>query len=78
MVGELIDAGSQSVSLSLTKDPVRSARAMAALDAVNDRFGRDTWRPRATGISRPWTTMAMNLSPRYTTRIEEILVGTAY
>jgi len=51
---------------------------MAALGAVNARFGRDTLRPLATGISRTWTAKAMNLSPRYTTRIGEILVGTAY
>ncbi|MGC9270969.1 DUF4113 domain-containing protein [Acidiphilium sp.] len=78
MLGELIDAGSQPVSLFPTRDPVRSARAMAALDAVNARFGRDTLRPLATGISRTWTAKAMNLSPRYTTRIGEILIGTAY
>ncbi|MDX5929323.1 Y-family DNA polymerase [Acidiphilium acidophilum] len=78
MLGELIDAGSQPMSLFPTKDPVRSARAMAALDAVNGRFGRDTLRPLATGISRTWTAKAMNLSPRYTTRVGEILVGTAY
>ncbi|MDD2862885.1 MAG: DUF4113 domain-containing protein, partial [Acidiphilium sp.] len=78
MLGELIDAGSQPVSLFPTRDPVRSARAMAALDAVNGRFGRDTLRPLAMGITRTWTAKAMNLSPRYTTRIGEILVGTAY
>lgn len=78
MLGELIDAGSQPVSLFPTRDPVRSARAMAALDAVNARFGRDTLRPLATGLSRSWTARAMNLSPRYTTRIGEILVGSAY
>lgn len=78
MVVEVIDSGSQPVLRFRTKDTVRSARAMAALNAVNARFGRDTLRPLATGILRPWTAKAMNLSPRYTTRIEKILVGTAY
>lgn len=51
---------------------------MAALDAVNARFGRDTLRPLSTGLSRPWKTRAGNLSPRYTTRLEEILEAKAF
>lgn len=78
MLGELIDAAVQPSSLFLTRDPIRSARAMAALDAVNFRFGRDTLRPLATGLSCTWTARATNLSPRYTTRNGEILVGSTY
>lgn len=52
--------------------------AMQALDAVNVRYGRGTLRPLATGIARPWATRHDRLSRRYTTRIEEILVATAW
>ena len=57
-----------------TRDPEQSGRAMAAMDAVNARFGTGTIRPLATGLDRSaWATRMRRLSPRYTTRIEEIL-----
>lgn len=37
-------------------DRERSARLMAALDAVNARFGRGTLVPAAAGLKRPWST----------------------
>ena len=64
--------------LFATHDPVKSAKAMQAPDAVNARYGRGTLRPLATGIARPWAIRHDRLSRRYTTRIEEILVATAW
>jgi DNA polymerase V len=78
MLTELVPAAAQPAQLFPTRDPIRSARAMAALDAVNARFGRDTLRPLATGLNRTWKARAGNLSPRYTTRIEEILEARAF
>jgi hypothetical protein len=49
------------------------ARLMAALDAVNARFGRGTLRPLSTGLARPWGTRHARLSPRYTTRLDELM-----
>jgi hypothetical protein len=49
-------------------DPVRSAKTMSALDAINTRFGRGTLRPASTGIVRPWGARQQQLSPRYTTQ----------
>ena len=37
-----------------------------------------TLRPLATGITRPWATRHDRLSQRYTTRVEEMLVATAW
>ena len=51
---------------------------MQASNAVNARYGRGTLRSLATGIARPWATPHEHLSRRYTTRIEEILVATAW
>ena len=41
-------------ALFLTRDPVCSAKTMAALDTINARFGRGTVRPASTGIIQPW------------------------
>lgn len=78
MLIDLVDETSQPASLFPTRDPARSKNAMAALDAINARFGRDTTRPLAAGIERRWKAKAMRLSPRYTTRVDEILVATSY
>lgn len=61
-----------------THDPRRSAQAMAALDAVNARWGRGTLRPASTGFDRSWGAKQQKLSPRYTTRATEMLVATAF
>jgi DNA polymerase V len=69
----------QQTSLFATRDPVRSAQAMAALDAVNARWGRGTLRPASTGFVRPsWGAKQQKLSPRYTTQATEMLKATAF
>ena len=64
--------------LFATRDPARSARLMAALDGVNARYGRGTLRVLATGIERSWGTRHQKLSPRYTTRADEMLQARAF
>ena len=78
VLNDLVPEHQQPRMLFATRDPVKSAKAMQALDAVNSRYGRGTLRPLATGIARPWDTRHDRLSQRYTTRIEEILVATAW
>ena len=78
MLTDLVPAARQPTRLFATRDPVRSARALAALDAVNAQFGRGTLRPLASGIARPWQTQARRVSPRYTTRAGEVLVARAF
>ena len=46
---------------------------MRALDAVNQRFGRGTLRPGVVTTKPRWGMRQSNISPRYTTRIDEIL-----
>nr|WP_231097725.1 DUF4113 domain-containing protein [Gluconobacter oxydans] len=46
---------------------------MAALDAVNARFGSGALRPGSTGLRRSWSPRQSLLSARYTTRLEEIV-----
>jgi len=68
----------QTRMLFATRDPIKSAKVMQALDTVNARYGRGTLRPLATGTTRPWATRHDWLSQRYTTRVEEMLVTTAW
>lgn len=56
-----------------TADPVRPEKLMAALDAVNNRFGRGTLRPGGIRQVTPWSTRAANRSPRYTTRLSDLM-----
>jgi DNA polymerase V len=56
-----------------TVDPVRSENLMTALDAVNARFGRGTLRPGGINKATSWSTRASNRSPRYTTRISDLM-----
>ncbi|MBW4025751.1 MAG: Y-family DNA polymerase [Proteobacteria bacterium] len=77
MLTALVPAARQA-SLFATRDPVRSARAMSAMDAINARWGRGTLRPASTGIERPWSARQQHVSPRYTTRAAEIMIGQAF
>lgn len=52
----------------------KAARLMAALDAVNRSFGRDTLQLAASGTTRRWAMRAGRRSPRYTTRWDELPV----
>lgn len=56
-----------------TIDPVRSERLMSALDGLNARFGRGTVRPGGIRQITTWSTRASNVSPRYTTRISDLM-----
>jgi len=52
----------------------RSPAVMAALDAVNARFGKKTMVLGAEGTKRAWAMRAVHRSPRYTTRISDLPV----
>ncbi len=51
VLDDLRDAATEPRSLFPTRDPATSARLMAALDAVNARYGRGALRPLATGLA---------------------------
>ena len=56
-----------------TRDPEKSKSLMAALDAVNARFGQNTLRPGAIRQAPSWGMRRANLSPCYTTRLADLL-----
>lgn len=60
--------------LFASRDPAKSTALMAALDAINSRHGRETIRPGGLAKrSGGWAMKRQNLSPAYTTRLEDIL-----
>ena len=72
MLNDLQDAKTAPVQMFPTTDPVRSAKLMGAMDALNGRFGRGMVRPAVSSVDRRWTAKAEYLSPRYTTWLEEL------
>ena len=78
MLSDLVPTADQPRMLFPTRNPVQSARLMAALDGINGRYGRDTLRLVATGLERSWGTRHHKLSPRYTTRAAEMMVARAW
>jgi len=56
-----------------SRDPEKSARLMKAVDSINAREGRGIVRPGLVPTAARWRGRQKNLSPRYTTRVGEIL-----
>jgi len=50
----------------------KSARVMATLDALNQRFGRDALHIGSAGLAQRWAMRADNKTPCYTTRWDEL------
>lgn len=62
----------QSGLFDQTDDP-RSLARMAAVDALNKKFGRDTVTYAVTGRKRPWKLRTDFISPHYTTSWADLL-----
>ena len=77
MLNDLQDATTAPVQMFPTRDPVKSAKLMTAMDGLNGRFGRGMVRPAVSGVERRWTAKAEHLSPRYTTRLSELALVSA-
>lgn len=66
------DTQRQGVLFDAAPERARSVRAMAALDALNERFGRDTVHLGSAGLARRWAMLSENRTPRYTTNWAEL------
>ena len=66
------DTQCQAVLFDADPDRARSVRTMAALDALNDRFGQDTGHLGSAGLVRRWAMLSENRTPRYTTNWMEL------
>jgi DNA polymerase V len=73
MLNDLQDAKTAPAQMFPTRDPIKSAKLMGVMDGLNGRFGRGMVRPAVLGTERRWTAKAEHLSPRYTTRLDELM-----
>ncbi|WP_299592486.1 Y-family DNA polymerase [uncultured Tateyamaria sp.] len=73
LLDDLLPTSDRPLTLFDTMRP-KSAQLMAALDAVNERFGKKTMVLASEGTSRAWDLRATHRSPRYTTRINDLPV----
>lgn len=76
MLSGLERTGNRQLSLLAPprEQDARAERLMAALDAINARFGRDVLRLAACGIEQPWQMKRAAKSPSYTTSWAELPV----
>lgn len=72
----LMDLRSNTISQGMLFDAQppheKSARVMATLDALNQRFGRDALHIGSAGLVQRWAMRAENKTPCYTTRWDEL------
>lgn len=81
-VGVLLDglrpAGVNQISLFAdAADEARNGRLMNALDYINRKMGSGTLRLLGEGFGKRWKTKACRLTPRYTTRLDELAIARA-
>lgn len=72
MLGEI--QPKRLVQDSLFETPVRTnSKAIAALDAINAKFGRGTLKSASEGLDKPWRMKRGMVSPAYTTNWAELM-----
>ncbi len=72
MLSDIRPRSAAQASLFAPAGDGRSERLMAALDAVNGKWGRGTLRVAAEGVGKAWRMKRGKLSPRYTTEWSEL------
>jgi DNA polymerase V len=70
---DIVADAERQQSILAGMDDERRVRAMRAVDETNRRHGRYTVRPLAAGAGRGWDMRRERVSPRYTTRLDEVL-----
>ncbi len=70
----IIPEGQAQLSLFLTPDNGKKISAMRVLDSINRRYGAHAIRTGSEGIKKAWSMRQALLSPRYTTRWDELPV----
>lgn len=72
MLSDIRPRSMAQASLFVPESDGRLERLMAAVDAINGRFGRGTMRVAAEGVDKAWRMKRGKLSPRYTTEWSEL------
>jgi DNA polymerase V len=74
IVSGIVPEVNVQTSLFDTVDRERQSKALQSIDKLNARYGRDKVRIAAQGFERKWKLRQEKLSPRYTTRMEDLIV----
>lgn len=69
----IVPANCVQGNLFYHKDPDKATKALAAVDRLNNRMGRDTVRLAAQGYERRWKLRQEKVSPCYTTSLANII-----
>lgn len=72
MLSDIRPRSMAQASLFAPESGGKSERLMAAMDAINGRWGRGTMRVAAEGVDKAWRMKRGKLSPRYTTEWAEL------
>jgi len=72
VLSDLMPCDAVQSALFRSRDPDRSARLMAAMDALNRTLGSGTVRPASVPRKASWAPRAGNMSPCYTTRLKDV------
>jgi len=78
LLTDIVPETQRQQSLIVRVDDERNTRLMKAVDRINRKHGRHTVRPLAMSYQQGWQMKRERLSPRYTTRLDEVLKVTAY
>jgi DNA polymerase V len=70
---DIVPATSVQLSLLDTADREKHAHLMQTLDSLRERFGHSSIKYAAQGTEERWRLRQENLSPCYTTRLEDVL-----
>jgi len=73
IVSGIVPESSVQASLFDSVDREKHARAMQALDLMNERFGKDMVKPAILGTRKCWKLKQEKLSPFYTTNWKDII-----
>lgn len=73
IIGDIVPQKQQQLSLFDHVDRKKQQAIMTALDSINDRVGREKVRLAIQGSQRKWRMKQEQLSPCYSTRIEDAL-----
>ena len=73
IVSDISPQQQQQLSLFDTVNRQKHQSIMTALDSINDKFGKDKVRLAVQGYGRQWKMKQEQLSPCYSTRIEDAL-----
>jgi DNA polymerase V len=74
IVLDLVPATQVQLGLFDEKSREREGMMMQAMDGLNKSFGKDVVRTATQGFNKKWKLRQEHLSPRYTTRFDQLMV----